>query len=465
MDHPCPARGKEETVRQLLGIAASFAIIVVARDIMPKDWGGYGEAAMALGFVLLVSYLIGQSLSHWGLPAITGYMFVGMVFGPHLLGSLPGLAVLNQHAVDTLQLLDGVALGLIALSAGGELRLAELRANARAIFTILTGQTLFAFGGVTLGVLALGHQFQALDGLTGPLLLVAALLFGVTALANSPATALAIIQESRSQGPVTDLVLAVTVAKDVVVISLFTITLTLVLPMTTDSVQSGGEMWLGLVWEVGGSIVAGILLGMLVAGYMRLVQRELPLMVVGVAFAAVTVLPAFHLSGLLACMVAGFVIENYSPHGETMIRAIERYSLPVYVIFFTIAGANLNLEALAQTWPLALFLAGVRLLMVWLGTTVGAWAGRAPGKVIQFGWSGYMAQAGVTLGFAILIGQNLPGIGQVVQTILLAVIAINQVVGPLAFRLGLTLAGETANARQEEPTPQSKTPAQPPPSP
>ncbi|MBI3994148.1 MAG: cation:proton antiporter, partial [Candidatus Lambdaproteobacteria bacterium] len=176
--------------------------------------------------------------------------------------------------------------------------------------------------------------------------------------------------------------------------------------------------------------------------YMQRVGHELPLLVLGVAFAAVALLPGLHLSGMLACMVAGFYIENFSPHGDDLMRAIERHALPVYVVFFTLAGAGLDVPALRATWPLAVFLVLLRLLLTTLGTVLGAALGRAPRPVLACAWSGFVAQAGINVGIAALVGQRFPQFGESVQTVLLAMVALNQIAGPVLFRLGLTRAGE-----------------------
>lgn len=428
---------------RLLGIVAAFVMVAIARQLLPDPAATFGTAVMALGFVLIVSFLLGGIIKSWGLPSITGYIAVGMLFGPYLLAWLhPSFAILGDESNSELRLLDSVALGLIAMSAGGELRLSALREHWGRIGGIVGGQLLLVFAGIVTFVLAGRGWFPVLAGWDLRITWAAALLLGVTALSNSPVTALAIIQEYRAKGPVTDVVLAVTVVKDVAVISIFTAILSFASLLT----GSAGGFDLGLLgriaWEVGGSIGAGILLGMLMAHYIKRLGHEVPLLVLGVAFAAVTLLPELHLSGVQTCMVAGFYIENFSSRGEELIKAIERHALPVYVVFFTLAGAGLDLAALKSVWPLAISLAGLRVCLTLIATVLGSVLTGSPPALVRYGWSGFVAQAGVTLGFALLIEQSIPGIGATIKTVVVAVIAINQIVGPLVFRLGLQLAGE-----------------------
>ena len=444
-------------MKRAIAIAGVLALAVTVRALAPVGEGGAtattaateASAALALGFVLLVSFLAGGQAPRLGLPAITGYLFVGMAFGPYLLGGLhPSLGVLGHDSVASLRLLDSVALGLIALTAGGELRMAALRLRGKPILSVLCFQVLLTSLGVGGGLALLWEHFPAMAGLSPREALAAALLLGVIATANSPATALAVIQESRASGPLSEIVLAVTVAKDVVVILLFSVAISLAVFLTGTGAGAGLASLPRLAWELGGSIALGVLLGLLVARILVRLGTDLPLLVLGVAFVAVTLLPMLHLSGLLACLVAGFVIENHSPHGDRLIKAIERHSLPVYVVFFTIAGASLDLRTLVDVLPLALFIAGVRLVMIVLSTALGAKLGSAPAGVAGYGWSGFVAQAGVTLGFAALVEQRLPGIGSQVSSATLAVVALNQVAGPILFRLGLLRSGEAGKAGQ-----------------
>jgi len=244
-----------------------------------------------------------------------------------------------------------------------------------------------------------------------------------------------------------------------VVIMIFTVVLSL-----SVALAGGGEMQAGgfllLAWEVFGSIAVGVGLGLLVALYQSRLGRETGLAVLGLAFGAMTLLPQWHLSGLLALMTAGFVIENASSHGDDLIQAIERNAQPVFVVFFTIAGAGLNLPALMETWPLALFLAGLRLALTTVATTVGCLLAGAPPSTVRWGWSGFIAQAGVTLGFILLISRGMPALREVLVPVLLATVAINQLVGPVAYRMGLVLAGERGRAdapREDTPPPPAAT--------
>jgi hypothetical protein len=203
-----------------------------------------------------------------------------------------------------------------------------------------------------------------------------------------------------------------------------------------------------LALELGGSLAGGVILGALVTFYMRGVGAVLPLFIVGVAVLAGQVSRQFHLEPLLLCIVAGFVIENATSMGRRFIEAIERSSLPVYVVFFAIGGAAFNLDAVRSTWFVALVFVVVRAGLIAVSTAAGeALAGGANSAVKRWGWMGFLPQAGVTLGLTSIVARKFPDWGPEVKTIALAMIAMNQVAGPIAFRWALLRSGEAGRAK------------------
>jgi Kef-type K+ transport system membrane component KefB len=147
------------------------------------------------------------------------------------------------------------------------------------------------------------------------------------------------------------------------------------------------------------------------------------------------------------CLVAGFVAENFSEHGKLLISAIERSSVPIYVVFFAISGASLNLSALRQTWLLALGCVLLRGLLKFSATFIGS---RLTGEERDFqrlGWAGFISQAGVALGMAIVIQDNFPEWGSEFMVLVLAVIAINQIVGPIFLQKLLIKVDEAGKKR------------------
>jgi Kef-type K+ transport system membrane component KefB len=151
---------------------------------------------------------------------------------------------------------------------------------------------------------------------------------------------------------------------------------------------------------------------------------------------------ALQLEPLLICISAGFTVRRFSQSGSKFLESLEQSALPIYVLFFTLAGASLNFEALGRCWMFAACLVLIR-----AGGLFGAaWAGKAvPGNAAAHNgsaWMAYLTQAGVSIGLAQIAQREAPEIGVYLTTVVLAVIAVNQVVGPVVFKAALNRVGE-----------------------
>jgi len=389
----------------------------------------------SLGFILLFAYLLGRKMADYGLPQITGFIVAGIIGGPYL------FRFLSLADVQELRIFDGLALSLIALLAGGEMQWGRLKKQVSSIFHLVLWQTVIIIGGfVLLAFLVPLGYFQRLVGPFSPLPFF--LMLGTLATATSPSTTIAVITETRSQGKLTDLILSTAVVKDFVVIILFALSLSLVKSWIGEE---GGIDWrvaLEILKELGGSLLLGVIIGSGLILYLKFIHREVTIFILSIAFFSFEISYSLGFHPLLICLVAGFIVENYSPYGTHLIRTIERVALPVLVVFFAISGASLDMFALAKSWVLALVIVLLRGGLKFLGTGGGAKLSGAEGLVKQWGWAGFISQAGVTLGMAVIIEREIPLWGAQFKALILAVIAINQVIGPIFLQRFLVKSKE-----------------------
>jgi Kef-type K+ transport system membrane component KefB len=421
------------------------------------EGGPPGLATMTLGFALLAAHLCGRLFAAATLPMITGYLLAGVLLGPHILG-LIGLDVR-----DRLLIINRIALGLIALTAGGELAISRIRPRLRAIGSVTLLQTVGIFGANTGAVLLLvavarraGAELALSAGLHWGQVLAMGLILSLVATANSPSSTVALINETRARGPLTTLALGVTVVKDVVIIILMGVTLSVATTLVDPEASFNTRLFLEILLEVLASLAMGAVLGGIIIAYLARVEREAALFLLGMVFvtaeSADWVHHAFglHPHFLLICMAAGFLVENASAKGEALVRGLERSSLPIYVVFFTLSGVGLDLASLRLMWPLALGFVALRCLLIytttWAGTRI---AGEDP-VIRRVSWTAFLAQAGVSLGLAELVATRYPEMGERIKTVVLATIAINQLIGPPLFKLALKKAGEIGRAVEED---------------
>jgi Kef-type K+ transport system membrane component KefB len=383
------------------------------------------STSIALGFILVFAYLAGSNLKRLSLPQITGFIVAGILCGPHIFNFI------GESDVSNLQLLDGLALSLIALTAGGEMRIDRLKGRLRSIASIVFFQTLFILAGfIFLGLF--GRTFLSLySGQTIAQVIAFSLLLGTLMTPTSPATTIAVITETRASGKFTDLILSSAVFKDFFVIMLFAFSLSFSKSLTVSSRALDIEFLVRILAEVGGSVLIGLLIGMGIILFLKYVNKDVTIFILGVAFFSYQISENFGFHPLLICLVAGFYAENFSSQGKRLISAIEKSSAPVFVIFFAMSGASLDLKALRQTWLLALVCVFLRALLKFSGTFAGAGLSGEEKEVRSWGWAGFISQAGVSLGMAAIVSENFPEWGSEFMALVLAVIAINQIVGPV----------------------------------
>jgi Kef-type K+ transport system membrane component KefB len=271
-----------------------------------------------------------------------------------------------------------------------------------------------------------------------------ALAMAVLAAATSPAVAIAVVNSTGARGPVSNTVLTTVVAGEVTAVLLFSAVSSLVLSVLG---LAGDVTVVDTLVGVGLSVLLGAAVGALIAAYLRYVAVDVALFLVAVVYASTFVLQEFHGEAALVFICAGFVVGNLSTQGEALIHEVERLTRPVYVVFFALAGAKLHLDVLLAMLVPALCVFAVRLGAVRFGARAGARLARAPEAVQQYAWMGLVSQAGMAIALANQSRTLLPApIGDGVFSMAIAVIALNELVGPTVLQAGLSRAGEIAGA-------------------
>jgi Trk K+ transport system NAD-binding subunit/Kef-type K+ transport system membrane component KefB len=334
--------------------------------------------------------------------------------------------------------------------------LPELKSRFRTIRWVTLGQLVFTYTLSSLALFLLADAIPFMATLPAPARLAIALMGAAILVARSPSSAIAIINELRARGPFTRLVLGVTVTMDVVVILLFAIS-----SSVADALLAQLGFRLGLVLLVVAEIVMaaglGVILGKVAArvstmpangalkGILLLACNYLvfPFSSFLHHWSRDSLAVEIFLEPLLVCMVAGFVVTNFTSRRTELHPVLDLVGQPVYVVFFTLVGASLSFGTLVQTWHIALLLFAVRLLAIFMGSVVGGLAAGDPWRLNRISWMTFVTQAGIGLGLAREVAVEFPEWGDAFATMMIAVIIINQLVGPPLFKWALHLAGES----------------------
>jgi len=419
----------------------AFTLLVMALlQRLARTGGGPLEAraTLALGFLVLAAHLGGVLAQRLRVPRITGFLVTGFAAGPAWLG------LVRPDEVQALSAISTGALALIAFGAGAGLRLAALREQGLAILRIALGAIGVPFVVVTFVVLTVSPWFPLTAHQPFRDAIAVALVLGTVAAVSSPAVTWALITDvgATPRGLLSRTILAVTVVQDAAAVLLMTLMLALAQALASTGSVTPGLAAIAFL-QLGGSVVVGVLLGAAIAQYLKVIRRHMVLVLVGVAFLVVQGARLFGLEAVLMALAAGCTLANFWPAESERLKAeLTRCALPVYVVFFAIAGCDLRLGALAQLWPWALLLIGLRITSLRAGLR---WAGRHPAvgaDLVTHGWLGLVTQAGLAITLAAMLRRAFPEWGISLESLVVAMIGVHQVVGPLCFHWALRKAGE-----------------------
>ena len=445
--------------RQLLDVGAGGA-----RQLLEESADSYasvfplGTVRCWITFLVCVvaSSQMGGVVTFIGLPLITGYMVVGALVGPEILG------LIKPQDLMPLGLVTQCALAFICFSAGAELYLPELRSLFKQIMYQTSLTSLVTFLLCTGAIVAAAPLLPFLNALRfhhcrGSVAAVAASIM----VARSPASAIAVVKELRAKGQFTSAVLGMTVLGDLYVLVLFSIT-TSIARTTCDNERFSiftvlvtlGIMLLSVVigWFIGRLLMFLMYFKSYVQRYLIL-PLGLGIFVFSHWLAIYTSRKFKHfaitLESLLICIVAGYVCTNNSGHRNRFILVLSKLGPYVFLPFFTLTGASLKLKVLAQSFGFASIIALVRAFCIFLGSSAGGYlAGQRPytRKENMLMWMCLLTQAGVSLGLASEMSVLFPTFGPMFQSTLIAVILVNQVVGPVLFRVAARAVGDAGKA-------------------
>jgi len=424
-------------MRRLLAVLLVVAAVLWVQRIGPAEAAGPPSAALALGFTLMAALVTGEFLRRFRLPRLTGYLLFGVLLGPYL-GN-----VISEPMAQQLQIINGLATTLIAFIAGLTLNFERLGHRTAGIVRM----TVTTVGTAMLGLFAVAWiawpWLPVAPDVTGLPKLAMVVLLVVIVISFSPTMTAAVASETGSRGRLTDLVLAMVILADLIVLILFSVGMQFARVTLAQDASGEANMLVRLAWEIGGAIAFGALIGALFALYLRYVAREIPLVLLAVCVVLSQVGATQRFEPLLAAMAAGMVIENVAvAQGDALKVALQRGALPVLVVFFVAVGTSLRLDALMAIGFAAIGLAVLRIVLIRLGVAA---ALRGPGvdrDIAPYLWTGLISQAGITLGLASVLAGEFPTWGAQLQMLLVAVIAIDELVGPTVFRAGLSYARE-----------------------
>jgi Kef-type K+ transport system membrane component KefB/adenylate kinase family enzyme len=425
-------------MRQIFVIVSLLFAMLGLKSLGLESGSGFDPIFLAaLGFVVLAAFSSAEIVGKLNLPKVTGFILIGIVLGPQVAD------VLSERIVSETKMFTTLALGLIALSAGLELHVSSLKKVSKALTYTIVLKLLLLFTFVLGGFYAALNFFETFDSFHTGEKLAFSLIFSALSLGTSPSIVLALINETKIKSRMVDITLGMAVLKDVLVVLALAVCLALSKTMTDVGASFSPDILIRLGEEIGLSIAVGGLLGCLLILYLRFVKLEMLLFVTLVVLAVAEVSAALHLELLLVFIVAGFVVSNFSKYEHDLLKPLEKVALPVFIIFFTNAGAGLNFVAMQKILPIAVVLCVLRAVAFYISGYFGAKLAGENVKVAKNSWLCYIPQAGVTLGLVGIAASQMTNYSELIQNIGMGMVGINLLIGPITLRMGFAATAET----------------------
>ncbi len=405
------------------------------------------EVLISLSFALVGGLLMSRLAKKLNLPAVTAYLVAGLLLGPYCIGRLGllGIGFHTPEAVADLDVISQVALGFIAFTIGNEFRLEQLKHMGRQAITVGIVQAVFTTFLVDAALVALHFIAPSLLSVSS------AITLGAVAAATAPAATLMVVRQYKADGPMTKLLLLVVAIDDAVGLVLFSASFGVACALESGSVSIVTVLVEPLI-EIFLSLVLGSLAGWVLFRVEKYFFSRSKRLSISIGFVLLTVGLSsleFELGGihfgfslLLVCMMTGTVFCNICDFSEELMGRVDSWTAPLFVLFFVLSGAELNLQILSN--PLVLLIGAVYIIFRSLGKYTGAYlsctATKCSENITKHLGITLLPQAGVALGMA-LTAQQLAD-GEVVRNVVLFSVLVYELVGPALTKRSLIAAGE-----------------------
>lgn len=398
-----------------------------------------------IGGVTIAGFYMGRVARRLRLPSLLGYMALGVALGPSL------LSLFDDELLTQLEFITELALSFVAFSIGAELKLSSLRQHGIGLVSIIFSESLTAFGLVTIAVYLFTRDWPM------------ALVFGAMAPASAPAGTVAVIQEYRARGSLTQALYAVVGFDDGLAILIFGFAAALARSLLIREATGMNESWLPTLWmpaeEILLSVVVGGVIGFLMCRILRSLHtnRDNLIITFGAVLLATGLAAQFHLSLILTNLMLGFVLVN--TRSESVVHRATAPLLEVmpllFILFFTLAGAHLKVVALPALGLLGVIYIAARSAGLIGGARLGALIGSVEPKIKKYVGLGILSQAGVAIGLSLIVkhefdqigSEHAVRVGAAVITTITATCIFFEIVGPILTKFALSRAGEIPQDR------------------
>lgn len=410
---------------------------------------------LSVSVALLAGLLMTRVFKPFKLPAVTAYLIAGVLIGPYCIGALhiEGLGFTTMDEVSVLSLVSQVALGFIAFSIGNEFRLSDLKKIGKQAFVIGIFQALTATIFVDL-ILFVVHMAVP-DKLT----LAQTLTLGAIATATAPAATLMVVRQYKAKGPLTSLLLPIVALDDAVGLIVFAVSFGIAKTLVSGTVDLISILVNPFV-EIICSLLLGAIMGWLLTQLEKMFNSNTNRLNMTIAFVFLTVALSMinfqvgpvHVgfSSLLVCMMLGTVFCNICPLSHDLMGLSDKWTSPLFALFFVISGAELELGVFTDLAIVGIGIVYIlfRCMGKYVGAFLSAKATKCEPQICKYLGITLFPQAGVALGMC-TTAMQLGDQGNLIRNITLFAVLVYEIVGPLLTKMALTAGGDIKPMSEE----------------
>lgn len=379
-----------------------------------------------LAIAIFAGLFSGKLMKKFKLPNVTGYIIFGLIIGPYVLGILP------EDVVSKMTIISDVALGFIAFSIGSEFKLSYLKKIGKSPVVIAFCEGFGATLLVDLALVLAGCDIKF------------SLVLGAIASATAPAATIMVVKQYKAKGPVTDTLLPVVAIDDAVALIAFGISVAVAKIIGSTGNVDILSVIISPVIEIIGGLLFGAVLGFILSALIKWFTGRGNRLSVAIAMVClcVGISGICGFSSLLACMAMGAIFINTSKRYNELFQLTDRFTPPLFLLFFVVSGAELNVGILPSVGVIGIVYIIVRVLGKMSGASLGAIIGKASPEVKKYLGPTLIPQAGVAIGLSMAAVTVVPEFGANIRAIILCATIIYELVGPVITKITLIKAGE-----------------------
>ncbi len=404
---------------------------------------------LSVAIAIIAGLMMTRLIKPLHLPDVTAYLVTGVLIGPYLLGALgvPGFGFNSYADVSALSPVSNMALGFIAFAIGNEFRLDDLKKTGKAAAVIGVLQALAT--AIITDVVLIAVHFAMPDKLS----ISAAITLGAIATATAPAATLMVVRQYKAKGELTDLLLPIVALDDAVGLVVFAISFGIAKALSSGTVNMISVL-IDPLLEIVFSLVLGALLGAVLTFLEKQFLSNSNRLSLTIGFVFLTVALSslefkagaltISFSSLLVCMMLGTVFCNLCPLSFDLMERADRWTAPLFVFFFVISGAELELSVFSDIGVVAVGI--IYVVVRAIGKYFGAYGGcrimKQNEKVTKNLGIALFPQAGVALGMCVTASTLGGSDGEIIRNVVLFAILVYELVGPMLTKRALIRAGD-----------------------